>query len=253
MSTYDSTRSHVDACADGNIRGRQAFLARALRRLGGDRLLVLLARLAYRLRIDGEGHIPSAGACLFAMNSEALIAEALIYLTIRRRRPDVNVFSWQNLSGESPMYDFMTRFGEKNVEARYLRVYKAKGLSAGALLRGLRVLQEGGAVCLAAAGELTWDGRLQYPLSPGTAWLGLRTGVPVVPIVTIGGYDVEPRWRRGKMRFTGRITIRVGRPFAVCEAPITRLSDEALGAANQSIWEALAALLPPGRIDRSQE
>ena len=52
------------------------------------------------------------------------------------------------------------------------------------------VLQQGGAIMITAEGEWTWDGRLQDPLAPGASWLALRTGAPVVPVVSAGGYDV---------------------------------------------------------------
>ena len=245
MSVYNPMTRPSDTRPHAKSRPRLALLARLANRLGGDRLFFSLARLVYRLTIEGETYIPAAGACLFPYNHEAMMTDALVYLTVRHRRPDLRLFGWQNLRGESPMYDFLNRFGETDLEARYLRVYKARGLSAGELLRAREVLRQDGAIILGAEGELTWDGRFQYPLAPGTAWLALRTGVPVVPIVTIGGYDVWPRWQMEKVRLTGRITIRVGQPFTVCETPIARLTDEALEAANQRIWEAMAALLSP--------
>lgn len=219
-----------------------ARLARLMKRLGEDRLAFLLGHLLYHLTIEGEGCIPAAGACLFPMNHVALVADALVYLTIRRHRPNVHLFGWQTLRGENPLYHFLHGLGE-DIGTRLLRAYKARGLSAGELLRAYRVLHQGGAIALHAEGEITWDGRLQYPLAPGTAWLALRTGAPVVPVVSIGGYDLQPRWQLEKIRLTGRVTIRVGQPFTLCETPITRLTDEILDAANQRLWEAMAVLL----------
>ena len=219
-----------------------ALLARLASRLAGDRLFFLAARLVYHLTIEGQDHIPTMGACLFACNHEALMTDALVYVTIRHHRPDLRLFGWHNLRGESPMYEFLTTYGETNLEARFLRAYKARGMSAGELLRAREALREGGAIMLGAEGELTWDGRLQYPLAPGTAWLALRNATPVVPVVTTGGYDVWPRWQLDRVRLTGRITMRVGQPFRVCERPITNLTDVVLEAANQRIWEKMEAL-----------
>jgi len=100
---------------------------------------------------------------------------------------------------------------------------------------------------LAAEGELTWDGRLQHPLMPGTAWLALRCGAPVVPVVSIGGYDLQPRWDMERLRLTGRLIIRAGPPLTLGDAPMARIPDAALADANQRVWEAMAALLPPGQ------
>ena len=247
MPADDPTVGAIDSHGHGRLWDFLARVGRALRRVGGDRLILFLARLAYRLTITGEEAVPATGACLVVCNHESVITDALVYLAIRRHRRDLYVLGWQNLRGESPMYDFMRRFGEQDLDSRYLRVYKARGLSAATLLRAREVLLEGGVVFLAPEGELTWDGRLQYPLTPGAAWLAMRTGAPVLPVVSTGGYDLQPRWRMDKMAFIGRVSIRIGQPFHVCPAPVTRVADEALQETVQAIWDTMAALLPPGK------
>ena len=141
------------------------------------------------------------------------------------------------------MARFLRLVGGRGAEQQVLLAYKARGLSAGELLRALRLLQQGAAISIAAEGEFTWDGRLQHLLAPGTAWLALRSGAPVVPVVSSGGYDMRPRWQLDRMRLTGRIAIRVGQPLYLCQAPIQRLDDEVLAAANEHLWQAMAALL----------
>jgi 1-acyl-sn-glycerol-3-phosphate acyltransferase len=116
---------------------------------------------------------------------------------------------------------------------------KGRGLSAAALLQARQVLLEGGAIALAAEGELTWDGRLQHPLAPGTAWLALRTAAWVVPVISCGGYDLQPRWRMEKIRLTGRVTIRAGSPFKLTDTPLTAVNEDALAEASQRIWDAM--------------
>ncbi len=101
---------------------------------------------------------------------------------------------------------------------------------------------------MAAEGEITWDGQLQHPLAPGTAWLALRTGAPVVPIVSIGGYDVQPRWWLDKPRLSGRISIPVGQPYHLSKAPLSRVTADALAAANQCVWEAMHGLIQAGQV-----
>ena len=238
MNKSDGTNSRLDELA---------VLMRHIGRFGGDRAHLALARLLYRLSIDGQDRIPQDGPCLFSMNHVALVADALVYLTIRRHRPETRFFGWQTLRGQNPLDRFLRRFGEEEFESRMLRAYKAWGLSGVELLRALEVVEAGGAVALASEGEITWDGRLQYPLAPGTAWLALRTAAPIVPIVSIGGYDVQPRWRLSKVRLSGRISIRVGQPYHLAEEPLTRISDDVLDAANQRVWQAMDSLL---QVDR---
>jgi 1-acyl-sn-glycerol-3-phosphate acyltransferase len=216
---------------------------------GGKRLLFLAGRLLYSLTIEGEARVPVEGACLFPFNHVSQPADLLANALIRRRRPDVYIFGWQGLQGENPLAQFLSGVGERDPEQRLLRAYKAQGLSAGELLRALRVLQQDGAIAIAAEGEITWDGRLQHPLAPGTAWLALRTGAQIVPVVSSGGYDVQPRWQMDKIRLAGRIAIRAGQPFTLCETPLARAGNQALQAANERLWQAMAALQvnPAGR------
>jgi len=220
-------------------RGRWLRLGR---RFGGERLLFLAGRLLYRLRIEGAAHIPTTGPCLLPFNHVSQPADLLINALIRRRRPDVCIFGWQGLSGENPATHFLAALGEPDPGDRLLRAYKLRALSAGELLRAYRLMCDGAALSIAAEGEITWDGRLQHPLAPGTAWLALRSGAPVVPVVSLGGYDLQPRWQMNRIRLRGRLTIRVGQPFTLSEAPLARLSDEALHAANERLWQAMDAL-----------
>jgi 1-acyl-sn-glycerol-3-phosphate acyltransferase len=131
----------------------------------------------------------------------------------------------------------MAEFG-----AQQLFVNKRQGLSAEGLLRARQVLLGGGAVALAPEGEITWDGRLQYPLARGAAWLALHTAAPVVPVISRGGYDIQPLWQIEKIRLTGRMSVRIGQPIKLSPEPQPVVSDEALQIAKQRLWQAMSDL-----------
>jgi len=213
------------------------------RRAGGERLLLLAARVLARLKIEGAERIPAQGACLFPFNHASQPADLLVNLVIRQRRPDAHVFAAQGWQGQNPLARFLARTGDRDAEARLLRAYKAAGLSGGELLRAYRILSDGGAIALAAEGELTWDGRLQHPLAPGAAWLALRTGAPLAPVVSVGGYDMQPRWQMDRLFLPGRLTIRAGPPLRLSQTPQTQPNRQAVDAANEQLWEAMAALV----------
>jgi 1-acyl-sn-glycerol-3-phosphate acyltransferase len=223
---------------------KRARWLRLGRRLFGERSLLLAGRILYRLRIEGEERIPATGACLLAFNHVAQPVDLMTNVLIRCHRPDAYLFGLHGFQGENPLAQFLGLVGGQDAEQQVLRAYKARGLSAGELLRALRLLQAGAAIALAAEGEFTWDGRLQHPLAPGAAWLALRSGAPVVPVVSTGGYDIQPRWQLDRLRLTGRVMIRVGPPLTLGETPMRRLDDTVLAAANERLWQAMAALLP---------
>ena len=123
-----------------------------------------------------------------------------------------------------------------------LSAVKAQGLSGVELLKALKILKSGKPIALAAEGEISWDGKLQYPLAPGAAWMALRANVPVIACVSIGGYDVMPRWSKLPKLF-GRVTIKVGKPFYVHDEPITKLTDELMTKAGDKIYNEMAILI----------
>ncbi|MBN1660181.1 MAG: 1-acyl-sn-glycerol-3-phosphate acyltransferase [Anaerolineae bacterium] len=221
---------------------RQARWLRLGRRLFGERALLLAGRVLYRLRIEGAEHLPSTGACILVFNHVAQVVDLMVNVLIRTRRPDVYLFGLHGFAGENPLAHFLQLMDNHDAQAQVLRAYKARGVSAGELVRALHLLQAGQAVALAAEGEFTWDGRLQHPLAPGAAWLALRSGAPLVPVVSSGGYDIQPRWWMKRMRLTGKVTIRAGEPLLLAETPIHRLDDALLAAANQRLWEVMSIL-----------
>ncbi len=224
------------------LYSRKASLLRLARKMGGEAWLLRLARAFYHLRLDGLDHLPQQGGCLIPFNHVALYVDALVYLVIRSRRPDVHLFTWRLAQGEVTGL-LEAAFGTPAQGPALLFAHKRQGQSAADLLRARQVLLQGGAVALAPEGEPSWDGRLQHPLAPGAAWLALRTACLVAPVVSLGGYDIQPVWQVEKIRLTGRVTIRGGQPFRLCAAPLDAVAPAQLGDASQRIWQALAALL----------
>jgi 1-acyl-sn-glycerol-3-phosphate acyltransferase len=198
------------------------------------KLYLLAGRLLYRLKIEDVENIPAQGACVIAFNHVAPIVDGLTGAVFLLRRPDTFSFGGRGLPMGGPVGRFIARRRQAGKELPLLDAYKARGLSAGELLKALALMQEGRPIALAAEGELTWDGQLQHPLAPGTAWLALRGHVQVVPVLSKGGYDIMPRWAR-LPKLTGQVMIRAGRPFYVCDEPMKRVSDEAIAAASQRI------------------
>ncbi len=209
------------------------------------RLLKIIGRLLYHLRVVGEQNIPSKGACVIAWNHIAPFVDGLTIGTFLERRPDCVTFGGHRLVARSRRREMQK--GIRQQDSPLLAAFKARGLSAGELLKALRWLEEGHAVALAVEGETTWDGRLQKPLAPGAAWMSLRTRVPVVPMVLIGGYDIHPRWKRTP-NLSGKVTIRVGEPFWLCDQPLKKVTDEDIARANQRIYDEMAHLLELGHL-----
>jgi 1-acyl-sn-glycerol-3-phosphate acyltransferase len=107
----------------------------------------------------------------------------------------------------------------------------------------LRLLAEGHGVGIYIEGERTWDGRLQAPRL-GSVRLILKAGVPVVPAVIQGTYDVWPRWHRSLRRLPVRVTF--GAPLRFPKLDRRSEREAALPAAAERIMAALGSEPAPG-------
>ena len=232
---HDPLQKSIHKRYQGLFRGVAKVLGR------DERLRLGLARLFYQLQVVGGVSIPARGGCLVAFNHVSDIADTMTYLVIQHYRPDVTLFAWSlNQEIISGLLEVINLPGSGE---RLFVTDKRQTQNVNELLRARQALIQGGCVAIAPEGETTWDGRLQSPLAPGAAWLALHTAVPIVPMVSKGGYDVQPLWRREKPQLTGRIRIRVGQPLVFCEQPQERASEAQRQTASQHLWQALADLL----------
>jgi len=206
------------------------------------RAYLFLGRVLYRLKLEGLENIPPEGGCVIVYNHAAPIVDGMTGLVIIRQRPECGAFGGAGLKMGGFLGRLRPNASLNEGKITFLAANKARGLSGGELLTALNLLKEGKAVSLAAEGELTWDGNLQYPLAPGAAWMALRAQVPVVAVVSVGGYDIMPRWA-GLPRLTGRVTIRAGKPFYVHDGPVTRVTPELIAAASDRIYNEMLALI----------
>jgi 1-acyl-sn-glycerol-3-phosphate acyltransferase len=211
------------------------------RRLGGPRHLLQLAGWFYHLKVEGEQRLPSQGAVIFAINHVSPVADGLAYLLVQQHHPQVYLFDMYLVKDD--ISGLFQALGLEEFGVRQLFVSKRQGLSAEGLLRARQVLLQDGAVVIFPEGEPSWDGRLQHPLARGAAWLALHTGAPIIPVITRGGYDIQPLWDMEHIRLTGRMRIHIGESLRFAEAPLASISDPALQEANQRLWQAMAALL----------
>jgi len=209
--------------------------------------ILRFGRWRYKLRVIGEENIPEQGPCVAAFNHSARYLDAMSIRVVKIHRPDAVAFGAVGMPPSGLIAWITKRRTERDeeVEPAMLGAIKARGFSAVELLKALKLLSADRVVLIAAEGEVPWDGQLIHPLAPGAAWMGLRAHVPIVPIVMIGGYDILPRWR-DYPKFTGRLTMRVGQPFYVVDQASTKVDDQAISNASQTIYEKMESLISQG-------
>ena len=164
-------------------------------------VVTVLFRVLYRFRADGREHVPANGPFIVAVTEHSLISTVLSgWISIvllgeaMERVPDDDTVSYLHEELFAFSY-FQKALRSEDTKGRINPLIPHSGgrLSLN-LLEGLKALQRKGLVVINPEGDATWDGR-PVPIKSGAAWLALHSGAPVVPaIVTVGGYDIWPRW-----------------------------------------------------------
>ncbi|MFT4052286.1 MAG: lysophospholipid acyltransferase family protein [Microbacterium sp.] len=170
-------------------------------------VLIPLARLIYRPRVEGRGNIPRTGKIIFASNHLSFIDSILIPMFAPRPvyfLAKSSYFDGKGLRGWLSRQAF-TAIGATPVE-------RGAGQAAlDALDQQRRILASGRAIALYPEGTRSLDGRL-YKGRTGVAFLALGEGARVVPVGLIGTNEAMPVGARFPRR-TPRITVRFGEPL----------------------------------------
>jgi len=199
------------------------------------KLVLGLGRLLYKLEISGAENIPEHGACIVAHDHSSRL-DVLMFAFMLQARPDVwFVLGWRDLL-QPVLY--------RRLGVKALPVYLKPDSPALAIWTALKVLQKGDPVLISPEGAICWDGRLG-PLKPGTAWLALRSGAPLIVCVLKGGYSVWPRWAV-RPRLTGTVEIRIGKPVDVPQVYDRRIEGELVRTVSLKIADEMARLKEAG-------
>ncbi len=209
-------------------------------------IMIFIFRLLYRFRVEGLGNVPAEGPFILMIREPGLPGVVSCgWITIRVR---LQVLGDRQDKFMSFMQEslFVLPYFRKLLQTPALGKYgtlltHSTGRLAMSLLDGYRILCDGGIVCLNPLGEGAWDGR-PTPTGHSVAWLGLHTAAPVVPAVcSIGAYDIWPRWRMWPS-FRGRMTMKIGRPFRLCESPQHPLNHQDMVEASARLGAELERL-----------
>ncbi len=179
-------------------------------------------RLAYRVQAEGREHIPPTGGVILCGNH--INAQDPIVIGLACPRPIC--FMAKEELFRSQLLGFIIKG---------LGAFPVKRGSAdrAALKHALALLEAGCCFGIFPEGTRSRTGELQKP-EPGTAYIALKSGVPVIPVGISGSY-----------RLFSPIRVRFGPPVDLDRFRGEKLNGETLEAASQAIADAIAALLDP--------
>lgn len=209
----------------------------------------LYSKIFYGYEEHGIENIPKEGPCIFGFNHPAkLLGDMFAALAIVPAHGKIPlVVAPQGLTSGRGGNFARGMGGGDRFAAKVLRAGIKLAPSVGISRQGdssasqnlvmLKELAAGGSVMLAVEGEVSWDGR-PNPSRPGAPWMALRSGAPFVPVAVTGSYDVWPRWESSP-KLTGKIIVRVGKPFKLSEKVPEWINDQMVEDAGARIMEAL--------------
>ena len=190
-----------------------------------------LTRLLCRVDDAQLTQVPKQGPLILAVNHVNFL-EAPIFYTHLHPRPVTGFVKAENL--EHPFFGPLlfglwggipVRRGEADMTA---------------FRQALAALEDGRILAVTPEGTRSGDGHLQ-PGRPGIAFLALRSGAPVLPIIHHGG---ELFWRNLRRLRRTDFHIVVGQPFYL-DAGRVKVNRQVRQQMADEIMYQMAALLPP--------
>ncbi|NYT94792.1 1-acyl-sn-glycerol-3-phosphate acyltransferase [Salinispora sp. H7-4] len=165
-------------------------------------------RLGFRPTVEGLEYVPETGGAIFAGNHLSVADELFLGTTVPRHLAfwaKSEYFKGAGLKGRFSKF-LLTGLGAIPVE-------RGGGRAAlSAFDAAIPALRSGDLVVVYPEGTRSPDGRL-YRGRTGAVRLAVSAGVPIIPVGMIGTDKVQPIGARVPRPFTGRITVRFGKPL----------------------------------------
>lgn len=163
------------------------------------RLARMAAKALFRLRLEGEEHIPRSGPAILAMNHQSFLDPPMLGCMVRG---EIYYLARRSLFEKPVLKWLLPRVNVIPVDR--------DGQDRSALKQVIRLLEEGKRVLIFPEGTRSRDGRL-LPAKAGLGLIAAKTGAPVVPLRIFGSGEALPR-DGGRLRFVP-VRIRAGAPL----------------------------------------
>ncbi|HEX6684490.1 MAG TPA: lysophospholipid acyltransferase family protein [Candidatus Limnocylindrales bacterium] len=169
-------------------------------------------RQLWRPKVEGLEHVPATGGAIFCGNHISVADEFFLGAVINRPIAFWAKEEYFVTPGLTGLFykGLMNGLGA-------IPVHRAGGRAAlSAFDAAIPHLQNGGLVCVYPEGTRSPDGRL-YRGRTGAARLALASGVPIIPVGTVGTDKVQPIGQVMPTVKRGEVTIKFAKPIDVSE------------------------------------
>ncbi len=198
-------------------------------------MLKIAARAAFAVladvRIVGRENLPDGGPLLVVANHFSFADPAAMLHTVPW---PLEFLAGVQMPNAPPIVTWLPKvWGSYPV--------RRGSFSTDALRASQATLEQGGVLGIFPEGG-NWATVLR-PARPGTAFLAVQTGAPILPIGFANLNEIFPRLRQGRR---ARVTIRIGKPFGPFQVEGRgRERRASLDAIGHEIMAQIAQLIPP--------
>jgi len=207
-------------------------------RLSGNAAMVFfeyLFRIAFKLRVNGIGHLPREGPCILAANHLSFIDPFIVLAAVPR-----STFMQLYTLGWEPY--FRSRFRRWVAQVGHVIPVGPEMPLITVLRTSATLLRSGKSLLIFPEGERSIDGQLQ-PFKKGIGVLACELNVPVIPVKIEGSFQAWPPDANRPHFHPITLTFGEGQIFSpsLIEAWTTKGEDPYL-LATQSIRDAVGSL-----------
>lgn len=201
-----------------------------------------VARLVFRVKVEGAEHVPENGPAILASNHHSFSDSLFLPAVLRRRitfPAKLEYFTQKGFVGYLKR-TFFTAAGQIPID-------RSGGAAATAAIdAGVKVLNDGGLFGIYPEGTRSPDGRL-YKGKTGMVRMARTADVPIIPVAMIGTATALPTGK--KVPRLVPITVRFGEPIHVGDLKGAENDRAEVRAATDNVMAALARLSGQEYVD----
>ena len=197
-------------------------------------------RMVFRVRVEGDGYVPSKGSAIIAFNHVSVIDGPAVGIVVARR------------SRRRSRFLVAAEVFDKHLPGWILRSFDQIPIRRGqgdvnALDEAIHTVKAGAIAALAPEGRVNEDGATEMlRFHRGVARLALATGAPVVPV---GIWGTQSRWPRSGRRYGKPWRPRLAFVFGEVVTPLGDPGDaDDLAAFTQLVREAIEVQVARARV-----
>ena len=152
----------------------------------------ILTRMFFRVRVEGEGHVPTRGPAIVAFNHVSVLDGPVLGGQVARRRGRESRFLVAAEVFQKRIFGWVLRTFDQ------IPIRRGQG-DVGALDEAIRTVADGAIAAIAPEGRVNENGGTELlRIRRGVARLALNTSAPVVPV---GIWGTQRRWPRTGLRY----------------------------------------------------